>query len=177
MESCHVNSADGEIHFSGQEPLDEPARSSLQATLRQVLADHETRGDLSIVFVSDEEIRDVHREFFGRDCATDVVTFPMDPVNAADGTVLPSSLAESEAEGDALGAHRRLIGEVLVSVDTALRESELRGHAVESELALYAVHGTLHLVGYDDIEESDRREMRRAEHKYLNGLTGADRSG
>ena len=58
-------------------------------------------------------------------------------------------------------------GEVVVSAETALREAQDRGLEPARELALYAIHGTLHLVGFDDLEPNAKKRMRRAEKKYL----------
>jgi rRNA maturation RNase YbeY len=94
-----------------------------------------------VVFVGDDEIREVHRRFFGVDTPTDVVAFPLH-------------------DGD-------LLGEVVVSVDTARSESRARGLTLARELALYAIHGVLHVLGYDHDDRWERRQMRRMEREYL----------
>jgi probable rRNA maturation factor len=63
-----------------------------------------------------------------------------------------------------------LVGEVLLSADTARREAAARGHCAYHELLLYAVHGVLHLLGYDDHDPAGRRRMRRAERAALAAL-------
>ena len=84
-------------------------------------------------------------EHLDHDYPTDVLSFPMadDPV---------------------------LMGEILVSADTARREAAARGHPAYHELLLYAVHGTLHLLGYDDHDPKARARMRRAERAALAAL-------
>ncbi len=112
--------------------------------------DHGARGTVSVAVVDDEEIRKIHREFLGVDEATDVLSFRLD--SACPGT------------------HDDTLGEIVVSAETALREARKRGLPPERELALYAIHGALHLVGWDDLTAKDRRQMRLMERKYLSRL-------
>lgn len=98
---------------------------------------------LSIVVVSDPAIRRLHRRFLGLDCATDVLSFPL----------------EAGREG--------WLGEVVISADTARRVAPRVGVPVSQELTLYAVHGVLHLLGRDDHHPRDRRRMRQAERHCL----------
>ncbi|WP_269522457.1 rRNA maturation RNase YbeY [Coraliomargarita parva] len=105
-------------------------------------------GDLSIVFVSDEEIARVHDDFMDDPTPTDVITFPADP--------------EMESAG-----------EIIVSVDHARQKAEELGEPFSRELSLYLVHGWLHLAGYDDRNETDRAAMRQAEQEALALLDAA----
>jgi probable rRNA maturation factor len=115
--------------------------------LLAILEAHGAVGTLGVAIVDDGEIRRVHREFLGKDTTTDVISFRLD--------------------GDRPGEHDTTFGEVVVSVDTALREARRRKLPPDRELALYAIHGTLHLVGFDDHSPADRRRMRRVERRYL----------
>jgi probable rRNA maturation factor len=139
------------VSFSGRRALAGKRRAALAALLARILDEHGEEGAVSIAFVGDAEIRKLHLDFLGKDQATDVLSFPLaEPAEAGPG---------------------RLAGEVVVSVDTARREAARRGRRLEDELALYAVHGVLHLVGYDDREPAARRRMRRAERRYLRSQT------
>jgi probable rRNA maturation factor len=102
---------------------------------------------LSVVFVSDRALARMHGRWLGDGAPTDVITF---------------DLAEGAAGGP--------IGELYVSVERALVESRRRGVRPERELALYVVHGVLHLCGYDDHGPTDRRRMRAAERRVLEDL-------
>ena len=106
-------------------------------------------GELSIAFLTDEEMARVHGKFLGDHTPTDVLTFPGDETY-------------------------KLAGEICVSVDRAEYEAEHRGHTLAHELTLYLVHGWLHLAGLDDHNPEDRRGMRRAETRLLDNL---DRAG
>jgi len=66
--------------------------------------------------------------------------------------------------------------ELVVSVETAQRVAVEAGHAVEAEVALYIVHGMLHTVGFDDIDDDDRRRMRVAERAIMKRLQLAVRA-
>lgn len=98
---------------------------------------------LAVVFVSDRELARLHDESLGDPSPTDVLAF---------------DLGESGA-GPA--------GEIYVSVARARAEARARGLAPEDELALYLVHGCLHLCGHDDREPRARARMRAAERAVL----------
>ena len=102
---------------------------------------------LVVNVVGDREIRRINRERLGHDYATDAIAFPL-----GDPTDPPGE---------------RWLGEVVISADTAVREALKRSHAPALELLLYAVHGTLHLLGYDDHDPGKRRKMRRREVELL----------
>lgn len=117
----------------------------LRRVLLEILADHGLGGIVGVAVVSDDEIRRVHGEFLGADTPTDVITFRLDAPGSPDDT----------------------LGEIVVSADTALREARRRRLRPDAEIALYAIHGALHLAGFDDGGERDRRAMRRGEKTYL----------
>lgn len=100
------------------------------------------KGELSIAFITDEIIAQVHEKFMEDSDATDVITFPAD-------------------------SHMNFAGEIIVSVDHALRRSRELSEPFSRELSLYLIHGWLHLAGYDDKTKDDRAAMRVAEQKAL----------
>jgi probable rRNA maturation factor len=101
--------------------------------------------ELSLVFVDDEEIADLNRQYLKRDGATNVIAFPM-------------------KEGAYSEISPLLLGDVVISVDTAARESTLAGMAVEAHLEDLLIHGILHLFGYD--HESNPGDARLMEEKH-----------
>lgn len=145
---------------SGLLPLDE---SRLRGVLVRILDDHGVRRTLSLALVDDARIREIHREFLGVDSPTDVISFPLEK----DGTGVDNSFPLEEDRTGVDADPEDPFGEVVVSVETALREAPGHGHEARREAALYAIHGTLHLVGFDDLDEASRAEMRRAETEYL----------
>jgi len=124
-----------------------PRWPPLRRVLKKILADHGVEGTLTLALVDDAEMRRVHQQFLGEDTATDVLSFLLDP--------------------EGIHGLDEVFGEVVVSAETALREARKRGLAPEREVGLYAIHGTLHLVGFDDTDAMSRRKMRREERKYL----------
>ncbi len=110
-------------------------------------------GELSLVFLTDAALAQLHADFLGDPTPTDVITFAGDP-----------------AEGTA--------GEICVSADAALRQVSssafrLSPSALSAELTLYLVHGWLHLAGYDDLQPAKKRRMRRAEARAMKLLKTA----
>jgi len=120
-------------------------RKALRALCTRLLRRHGSDADLSLCYVDDAAIRELNERYLGHDGATDVLAFPLGGGPGPD----------------------RLLGEIVVSVETAVAEAARRGIPAEAELALYTVHGLLHLLGYDDRTPADRRRMRRAEREAL----------
>ena len=102
--------------------------------------------EVSIHFVDTPAICALHKQFFNDPTPTDCISFPMD-------------------EADEIGY--RVMGDVFVCPATALEYVAANGGDAYKEATLYVIHGLLHLLGYDDIEEEDRQEMRDAEKRYL----------
>jgi len=100
--------------------------------------------ELSVVLVSDREMRRLNRRYRGRDRTTDVLAF-------------------AQREGDG-GAPEGVLGDVVVSIDTARRQAAERGHTVGREVDRLLVHGLLHLLGYDhERSAAEARRMQRRE--------------
>jgi len=99
-------------------------------------------GELSVVFVSEEEISRIHADFMGDPNPTDVITFPGD-------------------------RELKQAGEIIVCPAIALSYASEHGTDFSEELTLYLIHGYLHLCGFEDKEDADRAKMRRAEAKAL----------
>lgn len=99
-------------------------------------------GELSLVFLTDPALAALHADFLDDPATTDVITFEGNP---------------------ALG----LAGEICVSADTAAGYAASHGRDFSAELTLYLVHGWLHLGGFDDLEPTKKRAMRRAEARAM----------
>jgi probable rRNA maturation factor len=105
--------------------------------------------ELSIIFLNDAAMADLHGQFMADPTTTDVMTFPI----------------ELERSGE-----RAVSGEVYVCIPEARRQAKARGTPVEREVLLYALHGVLHLCGFDDRTEQDYRRMHRREDQILTEL-------
>jgi len=101
--------------------------------------------EVSIAIVSDKRMQELNRKYLKHDYPTDVLTF-----------VLTHSAARAALDG-----------EIIVSADYAAREAPRYDWSADDELLLYVIHGSLHLVGYDDTKAAAKREMRKAEAAYL----------
>lgn len=114
--------------------------------------------EISVAIVDDLEMAKLHVEFLGIDGPTDVLTFPLD------GDSLDSWSGPSTARR---GMGQKIGGEVVIGGDTAARVAGDLGAEVAGEIILYLVHGLLHLCGYDDLDDLQRRRMRRREAELL----------
>jgi probable rRNA maturation factor len=103
--------------------------------------------EISLAFVDNPTIHRLNQRYLGHDEPTDVLSFPLSEPGA-----------------------RRLAGELVVGAEVAREQAGARGHDVQAELALYVIHGLLHLCGYDDHDREGRRAMRARERHYLAAL-------
>ncbi|HZZ21028.1 MAG TPA: rRNA maturation RNase YbeY [Opitutaceae bacterium] len=99
-------------------------------------------GELSLVFMADAELAELHGRFLADPTPTDVITFEGE---SSSGTA----------------------GEICVSVDAAVRQVGRAQARFSAEMLLYVVHGWLHLAGYDDLRPAAKRVMRRAEARAI----------
>lgn len=107
----------------------------------------ETAGELTVVLVDDEEIRDLNREYRGQDRPTDVLAFAM-------------------REGRRTAGDECLLGDIVISLDTAARQARRRGRTLEREIRTLFIHGLLHLLGYDhERSPAEARRMRAKERE------------
>ncbi len=112
-------------------------RQVIVATLNHI-SDHindpmlHHQAEVHVLITDDQHIRELNHQFRGKDAATDVLSFP---------------------DGDELPTGRTFLGEIVVSIDTARRQAEEAGIAELRELEELVLHGTLHLLGYDHLED------------------------
>ncbi|MCI7586856.1 MAG: rRNA maturation RNase YbeY [Campylobacter sp.] len=109
--------------------------------LLEQIADFLGAGDVELVFVNNDEMREINHEQRGIDKATDVLSFPYEQVSGG------------------------LMGSVVISTDTASRVASELGHSIECEIALLFLHGVLHILGYD--HEIDNGQMRQKEKEVI----------
>jgi probable rRNA maturation factor len=103
--------------------------------------------ELSVTFMDDESIRAVNRDYREKDRATDVISFALEET-------VEGEVAVNQPEG-----MPRMLGDILISTETADRQAEEYGHSREREIGFLALHGFLHLLGYDHMNEADERRM------------------
>ena len=109
--------------------------------------------EVDITLVDDAAIHELNRTYRGIDRPTDVLSFALD-----------EGEEEPEVDDDEI---EHLLGDVIISAPTAVRQGEEYGHGLEREMTYLAVHGMLHLLGYDHMEEKDKLIMRKREEEVL----------
>ena len=115
---------------------------------------------MAITLVDDAAIHELNRTYRGIDRPTDVLSFALD-----------EGEEEPEVDDDEI---EHLLGDVIISAPTAVRQGEEYGHGLEREMTYLAVHGMLHLLGYDHMEEKDKLIMRKREEEVLRRLDLAE---
>jgi probable rRNA maturation factor len=116
--------------------------------------------EISILFTDDDEIRVLNKQYRGKDKPTDVLSFSQGSWVKGQGSGKPCPLP--------LAPCPYLLGDVVISLETAGRQAKERGHSFEKEILILLVHGILHLVGYE--HEGSRKkavEMRRMEKEII----------
>lgn len=103
------------------------------------------RGEVTVALISDAAMRRLNERFRGKDYATDVLSFPSDTPHAAPDTGGGS------------------LGDIAIARGVAARQARQLGHTEATELRILALHGLLHLLGYD--HETDTGQMARAEER------------
>lgn len=112
--------------------------------------------ELSLVLVADQRMRTLNRRYRKKDRTTDVLAFPLQRVPL---TLTPFPPA--------------LLGDVVISMETAKRQAASRGHSLRDELTRLLIHGVLHLMGYDhERSERDATIMARKERAVLRAIRG-----
>ena len=105
--------------------------------------------EVSLLLTNDKEIHRLNKLYRNIDSPTDVLAFSQ--VENSNEFPLPDNEAEY------------LLGDIVISIETAQRQAALLGNSLEYELAVLAVHGFLHLIGFDHISEEDAVRMRNTE--------------
>jgi len=144
--------------------VDEALEAFVVQVVEEVLAYEqcEEEFEVSISFVSNEEMRSLNKEYRNIDKETDVLSFPLvefieEELNAGDEN------AEYIEEEIALG-------DIVISMEKAAEQSEEYGHSFKRELAFLLVHGMLHLLGYDHDEEASEGEMFDKQEEILKNM-------
>ena len=113
--------------------------------------------EVSVSFVSNNEIKNLNKIYRDKDSVTDVLSFPL---TSADGTV------ELNPDTGAV-----MLGDVVISLETAVKQAQNYGHSLEREGGFLTVHSMLHLLGYDhETSLLDQRIMREKEESVLEKL-------
>lgn len=118
--------------------------------------------EINIIISDDQSIRLINQQFRNIDNATDVLSFPMADIK--DGTILTEEGDYDMDEG------LLLLGDIVISIETAKKQAEQYGHSLDRELAFLASHGTFHLLGYDHMEKDEEVRMMSKQEAVLDQL-------
>ncbi|MGE7587379.1 rRNA maturation RNase YbeY [Peribacillus sp. NPDC101480] len=118
--------------------------SILQFAARKENIEKDT--ELSVTFVDNDRIREINKEYRNKDSATDVISFALEEMG--------------EDEVEIVGAEMpRMLGDIIISIERTKEQAEEYGHSFDRELGFLALHGFLHLLGFDHMNEEDEKVM------------------
>ena len=140
------------------EYLEKRLQDGLNAVAK--LHDLDDMTEVDITIVDDEEIHQLNRDYRNVDRPTDVLSFALDE--------------DDEDEPELLEGQLHLLGDIIISAETATRQAEEFGHGLEREIVYLAVHGLLHLLGYDHMVDEDKVIMRAKEEEALRAINLAE---
>lgn len=131
-----------------------PIREKAEKTILEVLRteDFTENVEVSLSIVTRDEIHDLNRDYRGVDRQTDVLSFPLEEEIDMDGEVLV------------------LLGDIVICLDIAKDQAKDFGHSLEREMMYLICHSTLHLLGYDHIEDGEKKVMRKREKEVMRNL-------
>jgi len=138
----------GKISIASPQEVVAIDRGRFREIVRTVLeGEGRANAEISLAFVDNPTIHRLNKQYLQHDEPTDVLSFP---------------LSDSRS--------KTLSGELVIGVEVALAQAAEHGHDVQAELALYVIHGLLHLCGHDDHDPEAARVMRQRESHYLRAL-------
>lgn len=147
----YFDNAQNKISLAAQ--IEEKILSGLNTVAEQ----HElpSKTEVSVTLVTDEEIHQLNKQYRNVDRPTDVLSFALDEGDEPE-------LVDAPEE--------HLLGDIIISAETAQRQGEEFGHGLEREIVYLSVHGLLHLLGYDHMKEEDKKIMRAKEEEAMKAI-------
>ncbi len=149
--------------------LDFDYRQDFEATVNACLdfVDCPYETEVNLLITDDATIHELNLENRGIDRPTDVLSFPMIEYNT------PGEFNFSEEDEIDLcnpETGELLLGDIVISMDTAVRQAEEYGHSLKRELCFLVAHSMLHLFGYDHMEDSERARMEDMQKEILTNI-------
>lgn len=124
------------------------------------------RAMVSVTLVDNPSIREINSEYRDVDRATDVLSFPMLDLDPGHEHLnIDDFIDDADPDSGAV-----ILGDIMISMEKAKEQAQEYGHSFERELGFLVVHGILHLLGYDHMEQDDRDIMRSREEAILKAL-------
>lgn len=132
-----------ELNLLEQNDIDLYQKLVLFAAKKEAIKE---RAELSISFVSNEEIQQINRDYRNKDEITDVISFALQDNSDEIKMITPENMPLA-------------LGDIIISFDRAKQQAKEYGHSLRREIGFLIVHGFLHLLGYDHLNETDEKEM------------------
>ncbi|WP_298472855.1 rRNA maturation RNase YbeY [Psychrobacillus sp. FSL K6-4046] len=124
----------------------------LQSAAGQLNVKNES--EVSVTFVTNDQIQEINKNYRNKDMPTDVISFAMEEMGEGEIKIKDADIPT-------------LLGDIIISVERTIEQAQAYGHTFERELAFLAVHGFLHLLGYDHGTEEEEKEMFGLQEKIL----------
>ena len=118
--------------------------------------------EMSLSIVSPEEIQALNKSYRGVDAVTDVLSFPT--VDNPERLLLNLDDFTADVNAD---THKLNVGDVIICRERAVEQAQEYGHSLKREMSFLALHGLLHLLGYDHVEPADEEQMTRLQNEIL----------
>ena len=127
-------------------------KNAIKNWIKEIILSKNRRvGDINYIFSDDEYVLEVNRKYLGHDYYTDIITF--------DTSEYDEQIADNKVD--------RISADIIISLDTVAANAVTYGADFPQELYRVIIHGILHLIGYDDLNEADSCRMRKAEDEAL----------
>lgn len=151
-----IENEQDKLEFTSE--LEEIIQKAVAVTLETVSGDTDTDFEVSILITDNEGIHKLNKEFRQTDSPTDVLSFPILEFDE-DGVMIEES---GDYDGDML-----LLGDIVISLEKAKAQAEEYSHSLNREVGFLTVHSTLHLLGFDHMEEPYTSVMRAREKEIM----------
>jgi probable rRNA maturation factor len=142
-----------EINELTQEEIDEIEKLLNYTAEKENVQDG---SELSVTFVSNERIQEINREYREKDRPTDVISFALEEMGEGELEIVGGDIP-------------RVLGDIIISIPKAREQAVDYNHSFMRELGFLAVHGLLHLLGYDHMNEQDEKRMFDRQKEILDG--------
>lgn len=142
-----------DVQYAIEKSSSLPSEVQISTWVNSALSRHETDGGLTVRITDEAEITELNRDYRNQDKPTNVLSFPMD-----------LSVELSEEIGISM------LGDIIICAPVVEREAAEQNKPLQSHWAHMVIHGTLHLLGYDHIEDEEAEEMESLEIEIMHGL-------
>lgn len=145
----------------------ETAESTVKKTL--LIAGFDMEAEVSLSFVSSEEIRELNKDYRGVDSVTDVLSFPL--VGFDHSRPFAEFISENETDSINPDTGEVVLGDIVLCEEKVRSQAKDYGHSEKREFAFLICHSTLHLLGYDHIVDEERLVMEEMQKKVMEALS------